>query len=64
MLKEVNCPACRRLAPWQGNPHRPFCSERCRMHDLGNWASEGYRIAGDPAEPPLAEDDDRDDDTE
>jgi endogenous inhibitor of DNA gyrase (YacG/DUF329 family) len=34
------------------------------MQDLGNWASEGYRIAGDPAEPPLAEDEDRDDDTE
>ena len=25
-----------------GNPHRPFCSERCRNHDLGAWASESY----------------------
>jgi endogenous inhibitor of DNA gyrase (YacG/DUF329 family) len=39
---------------WQGNPHRPFCSERCRLVDLGRWATESYRLAGDP----LAEDDD------
>lgn len=26
------------------NPFRPFCCERCRMMDLGLWASEGYRI--------------------
>jgi hypothetical protein len=33
---------------WDDNPHRPFCSERCRMVDLGNWASERYRVAGAP----------------
>jgi endogenous inhibitor of DNA gyrase (YacG/DUF329 family) len=31
---------------WQGNPFRPFCSERCRLIDLDNWLSERYRIAG------------------
>jgi len=31
---------------WKDNPHRPFCSERCRQIDLGNWAAENYRIAG------------------
>jgi endogenous inhibitor of DNA gyrase (YacG/DUF329 family) len=30
--------------------HRPFCSERCRMADLGRWLGGNYRIAGDPAE--------------
>lgn len=28
-------------------PHRPFCSDRCRLIDLGEWASESHRIAGD-----------------
>ena len=36
---------------WEDNQHRPFCSERCRMRDLGNWASERYRIDGDPIRP-------------
>ena len=44
----VRCPSCRREAPWEGNPHRPFCSERCRLLDLAAWADERYRIAGDP----------------
>ena len=38
----------------------PFCSERCKMADLGRWLSGGYRIAGPPADPPpdeLADDD-------
>lgn len=26
------------------NPWRPFCSERCRLIDLGNWAAESYRV--------------------
>ena len=29
---------------WEGNPFRPFCSERCRVIDLGKWASEEYRL--------------------
>ncbi|MBX3278260.1 MAG: DNA gyrase inhibitor YacG [Acidobacteria bacterium] len=39
------CPQCRRETEWQDNPWRPFCSERCRIIDLGRWASEDYRIA-------------------
>ena len=31
------------------NPYRPFCSERCKMIDLGAWATESYRV-------PVAED--------
>lgn len=40
----VVCPVCGRSAAWGGNPSRPFCSERCRALDLGNWASGHYRI--------------------
>jgi len=47
------CPTCRAVVRWEDNPYRPFCSERCRMVDLGNWASERYRVAGDP----IADDD-------
>lgn len=43
------CPTCRKPVTWEGNPHRPFCSERCRTLDLGNWAAERYRIAGEEA---------------
>ncbi|UCD35526.1 MAG: DNA gyrase inhibitor YacG [Nitrospiraceae bacterium] len=43
---KVKCPACRRPTEWENNPHRPFCSERCRLIDLGAWASEKYRIKG------------------
>lgn len=43
--REVPCPRCGKAAPWStGNPWRPFCSERCKMIDLGAWASESYRI--------------------
>ena len=43
--RSVACPACGKatlFAP--ANPWRPFCSERCRLSDLGAWASEKYRI--------------------
>jgi endogenous inhibitor of DNA gyrase (YacG/DUF329 family) len=34
---------------WQTAPYRPFCSERCRLIDLGAWLSEGHAIPGDTA---------------
>jgi endogenous inhibitor of DNA gyrase (YacG/DUF329 family) len=44
-MKSVNCPQCGKAAPWSAaNPHRPFCSERCKLIDLGQWATESYRI--------------------
>lgn len=45
----VKCPMCKKETPWEGNPFRPFCSERCKLLDLGAWAKEEYRIAGDKA---------------
>ena len=39
------CPACGTPALFgSANPWRPFCSKRCRLTDLGAWASESYRI--------------------
>ena len=41
----VNCPQCGKPVEWiSANRLRPFCSERCRVIDLGAWASESYRI--------------------
>ena len=41
----VTCPQCGRSVAWDtANRYRPFCSERCRLIDLGAWASESYRI--------------------
>ena len=51
MPKEVACPTCRTLAAWEGNPFRPFCSERCRVVDLAAWATGRYRIPGEPIPP-------------
>jgi endogenous inhibitor of DNA gyrase (YacG/DUF329 family) len=43
----VKCPQCSKETAWEENPFRPFCSERCRLIDLGKWASDEYRIASD-----------------
>lgn len=40
----VKCPRCGKETLFQGNPYRPFCSERCKLIDLGNWISENYRV--------------------
>jgi uncharacterized protein len=45
--RQVKCPHCGRLAAYAGNPWRPFCSERCKLTDLGQWAEGRYAI---PAE--------------
>lgn len=45
----VNCPQCGEATEFSAaNRYRPFCSERCRLIDLGAWASDRYRVAGDP----------------
>ncbi len=46
-LRRVRCPQCRRLTDWHDNPWRPFCSERCRLIDLGAWAEGRYGIPGE-----------------
>ena len=50
--ENICCPTCNKKDSWKAeNPFRPFCSERCKLIDLGAWASEEHRIAGDPATP-------------
>ncbi|MDQ2069495.1 DNA gyrase inhibitor YacG [Natronospira bacteriovora] len=45
---EVNCPHCGKKTPFSpDNRWRPFCSERCRMVDLGEWFNEEKRIPED-----------------
>ena len=40
----VSCPRCGAQVAWQSqNRYRPFCSERCKLFDLGDWAMERYR---------------------
>jgi endogenous inhibitor of DNA gyrase (YacG/DUF329 family) len=59
----MRCPICGKPVTLE-TPEMPFCSERCRLLDLGNWASEKYVIPGgavnqeedDNATPPEAED--------
>ncbi len=42
------CPICKNRAERrENNPSAPFCSERCKLIDLGNWIGEGYRIPDD-----------------
>lgn len=55
---EVNCPTCKTIVKWEAAAtFKPFCSERCRLIDLGEWASESHKIAG-AAAPEFVVDDD------
>jgi hypothetical protein len=47
---KIKCPICKSTTTWEENPFRPFCSEKCKLIDLGKWASEEYRIEGEEAE--------------
>ncbi|MBV8210647.1 MAG: DNA gyrase inhibitor YacG [Burkholderiaceae bacterium] len=50
---KVKCPTCGSQVAWtESNAFRPFCSERCRTIDLGAWASERHRIAGEALDAP------------
>ena len=47
----VKCPTCHRDLQWESAPFRPFCSERCRLIDLGAWLTGQRAIPGDSAPP-------------
>jgi len=61
MTKQVDCPTCGKGVPWIAESRwRPFCSERCKLVDLGEWAAERNVIAGSegestPSEPGAAD---------
>jgi endogenous inhibitor of DNA gyrase (YacG/DUF329 family) len=40
----VKCPNCGKEVKWDGNPYRPFCSEKCKLADLSKWLNEEYSI--------------------
>ncbi|HKO98392.1 MAG TPA: DNA gyrase inhibitor YacG [Pyrinomonadaceae bacterium] len=42
----MKCPTCDKEATWEDNPYRPFCSERCKLVDLGKWVNDEYRVPG------------------
>ena len=47
----MKCPICKKPADMsKENEFRPFCSERCRMIDLGTWANGDYRVPGGKAD--------------
>lgn len=43
-MEKVRCPVCKEWASYKDNAFRPFCSKACKDKDLGNWATERYRI--------------------
>lgn len=44
---QTPCPTCGKAVTWsEASPWRPFCSERCRLIDLGDWLEERHRIPG------------------
>lgn len=52
MSKTVQCPTCGKAVRWEPEAKwRPFCSERCKLIDLGAWSDESHRIPGEPTEP-------------
>lgn len=52
--EKIVCPYCGKTNTWiPSNNYRPFCSERCKLIDLGDWADEKHRI---PIEPDSSED--------
>lgn len=46
--ESICCPSCGKQGTWTvENKEKPFCSARCKLIDLGEWASEQHRIAGE-----------------
>ena len=54
MATTTPCPTCKKDVIWSDeSPYRPFCSKRCQLLDLGDWANENNSI---PASPELGQD--------
>lgn len=41
---QVTCPTCKKKFDYFSSEFRPFCSEKCRLIDLGQWLSESYTV--------------------
>ncbi len=55
-----HCPICKKPTDSETDRDFPFCSERCRVLDLGNWASEKYRVSSPAFDESQFEDTDQD----
>ena len=54
--RKLRCPQCGGESLWSAdNKYRPFCCERCKLIDLGAWASEAYRVPVQESADPLSE---------
>jgi len=54
----VDCPTCGAPVEWsEKSPNRPFCSDRCKLIDLGAWAAEEHAIPGNELEDDLYSED-------
>ncbi len=53
-LKSLRCPSCRTLV-LASDEFFPFCSDRCRLIDLGKWASGAYKISSPVLDPEVLE---------
>jgi len=47
-MKCPTCPTCKKAVTKGRNERYPFCTERCRLIDLGRWIDEDYRVPGEP----------------
>lgn len=52
--KTIHCPICRKAVALD-SPDVPFCSDRCRLIDLGKWASGDYKVSSPVLDPELLE---------
>ena len=60
-IKNVNCPNCGRPVPWtEEQKYKPFCCERCKLIDLGEWAMEEKKIPGESVDPEIYFEGDKD----
>jgi endogenous inhibitor of DNA gyrase (YacG/DUF329 family) len=60
-LEKITCPNCGKANTWKPeNKYKPFCSDRCKLIDLGEWASESHKIPGEPVDPGLVLDEEND----
>lgn len=53
--KSRPCPLCKKAAAREDNPAYPFCSDRCKLQDLGAWLDGRYRVPDEPTPPWLDE---------
>lgn len=57
MTTTVHCPQCQKAVVWEENSiWKPFCCERCKLIDLGEWAEGNHRIAGPKVHEALTDD--------